>query len=77
MTYEPFTYQVRKSGAVHIFRNGRCIATLGGSRGAALAADLEDADEEHVQYLLQRATGNYKHGNERPAKPGSRIARLG
>jgi hypothetical protein len=65
MTYEPFSYQVRKNGAVHIFRGGRCIATLGGPRGAALASDLEDADEECVQYLLQRATGNYKRGNER------------
>ncbi len=65
MEYEPFTYQVHKNGTVQVFRGGRCVTTLGGPRGEALAIDLENADEEHVQYLLQRATGNYKRGNER------------
>lgn len=68
MTYEPFTYQVRKNGTVHIFRGGRCVVTLGGSRATTLVSDLEGADEEYVQYLLQRATGNYKHGNERAGR---------
>ena len=42
--------------------------TLGGERGRCLAGDLDDADETLVQYLLQRATGNFKRGNERRAR---------
>jgi len=60
-----FSYHIRKDGVVRILRNGRCIVILSDTRGRALACELEGADEEYVQYLLQRATGNYKRGNER------------
>jgi hypothetical protein len=39
--------------------------TLGGQRGQELARDLAEADEDKVQSLLQRVTGNFKRGNER------------
>jgi hypothetical protein len=41
------------------------VKVLAGSAGAKLAAALEGADDETVQALLQRATGNYRRGNER------------
>lgn len=62
---ERFDYQVTKGDVVRIFWEGRCIMTLGGDRGRHLAADLEDASDDEAQYLLQRATGNFKRGNER------------
>jgi len=68
MGHEIFDYQITKTGVVRIFWEGRCVVSLGGSRGRALAAELEDADEDHVQHLLQRATGNFKRGNERLMK---------
>jgi len=62
-----FSYRVRKSGEIAISRNGRVVSTLGGPKAERLRAELEGADEEAVQQLLARATGNYKRGNERLA----------
>jgi hypothetical protein len=64
-TAEPFTWQVTGDGAVRVFRGGRLVVTVGGSRAATLAAKLDGADEEQAQQLLARATGNYRRGNER------------
>ncbi len=61
----PFDWQVTKSGTVLVFRGGRQIVTVGGRAGAKLAAQLERADDRASQQLLARATGHYKHGNER------------
>lgn len=68
MGHETFSYQVHKNGLVRIFWEGRCVMTLGGMRAEKLAGELADADEDHIQYLLQRATGNFKRGNERPRR---------
>ena len=65
MGHEMFDYQATKDGVVRIFWEGRCVMTLGGRRGRRLTAELEDAEDEQVQYLLRRATGNFKRGNER------------
>ena len=65
MGHETFSYRVHKNGVVRIFWEGRCVMTLGGARGQKLASELAEADEEDIQYLLQRATGNFKRGNER------------
>lgn len=67
---EAFSYQTTKDGVVRIFWEGRCVRALGGSRGDALAAELAGADLEATQALLQRATGNFKRGNERRGKRG-------
>ena len=68
MGRETFAHEVHKSGTVRIFWEGRCVMTLGAERARRLADDLEDADETHVQYLLRRATGNFKRGSERPSR---------
>lgn len=66
MGNETVTYQSHKDGVLRIFWEGRCVMTLGGSRGQKLTAALNAAEfEEDVQALLQRATGNFKRGNER------------
>ncbi len=61
----PFDWQVTKAGTVLVFRDGRQIVTVRGKAGDKLAAQLERADERAAQQLLARATGHYKHGNER------------
>ena len=68
MGHELFSYQLTKNGQVRIFWEGRCVMTLGGKRGQKLASSLADADVADVQKLLQRATGNFKRGNERHAR---------
>lgn len=66
MGHETFTFQSHKDGVLRIFWEWRCVMTLGGSRGQKLTDQLAAAElEEEVQALLQRATGNFKRGNER------------
>lgn len=62
--YEPFTYRVTKGGDVLISRAGRLVTVLRGAAAARLADRLGE-DEQSDQALLQRATGNYRRGNER------------
>ncbi|WP_169252025.1 hypothetical protein [Brevibacterium sp. 'Marine'] len=64
---DPFDYQVTKSGVLLIRRGGRNVMELGGKKAAALIPKL-GRDDESDQQLLARATGNYRHGNER--QPG-------
>lgn len=60
------TFSYKSMGAaVAIFWQGRQVVTVGGAVGAALRRKLADADEATVQELLQRASGNFKRGNER------------
>ena len=61
---DPFEYQVTKSGVLLIRRGGRTIMELGGKKAAALIPKL-GRDDNADQQLLARATGKYRHGNER------------
>lgn len=69
MANDPFDYRVDKSGTVRIFWGGRCVTVVRGDNArklaAKLAAQVAAADDAGVQRLLQRATGNFKRGNER------------
>ena len=66
MGHETFSYRIHKDGIVRIFWEGRCVMTLGGQRGQKLIDRLTATKEEDaVQRLLQRVTGNFKRGNER------------
>jgi hypothetical protein len=60
-----FTYRETKSGEVHIDWQGRMVTTLRGAKAVSFLARADPADEEARQELLRRATGNFKHGNER------------
>lgn len=62
---EKFDYLTHKDGLVRIFWEGRCVVIVRGARGRKLAADLAEGTPDEVQYLLARATGNFKRGNER------------
>ncbi|MFE4463839.1 hypothetical protein ACFRCR_01865 [Oerskovia sp. NPDC056781] len=62
---DPFDHRVTASGTVLVYRGGRLVATISGSRAERLTAALESADEGRTQQLLARATGNYRRGNER------------
>lgn len=63
---DPYDYQVTKAGPIRVSRGGRVVATIAGHAGDRLAAALDRApDERERQLLLAKATGNYKHGNER------------
>jgi hypothetical protein len=61
----PFGWRVTADRRVLVSRGGRQIVVVGGARGRRLADQLDSVDESACQQLLARATGNYRHGNER------------
>ncbi len=60
-----FSYSVTKDGRVRIAFRGRHVVTVAGRRAGRLEAQLAGADGDEAQLLLAKATGNFKHGNER------------
>lgn len=63
---DPFSYRATKSGKVMISRGGRQISVIAGDSAQRLLARLVATKvEEERQLLLAKATGNYRHGNER------------
>ena len=63
----PFSHRTTRSGQVLVSRGGRRIAVVAGEKARRLLARLGGAaSEEERQLLLAKATGNYRHGNERP-----------
>jgi hypothetical protein len=74
---EQFTYQVLKNGNVLIFWHGKQIQILSGTKAMMLAADLESAAADRdVQMILAKITGNFKRGNEKIGRLGSKKPRL-
>jgi hypothetical protein len=62
---DPFDWRVTKDGQLLVSRGGRVVTTVRGSAAAKLLGRLERAADDEAQQILARATGNYKHGNER------------
>jgi hypothetical protein len=62
---EQFSYRTTKDGRLRVAFHGRHVVTLAGGEAQRLAGRLETADAEQTQLLLAKATGNFKHGNER------------
>ncbi len=63
---DPFVHLVTKDGSVRISRGGRTVATVRGSAaGRLIAAIAAGEDDNALQHLLARATGNYRRGKER------------
>jgi hypothetical protein len=60
-----FTYRVTKEGKVLISWQGRIVTTVAGKDAVKLVSRLDAADRREVQHLLARATGHFRHGNER------------
>lgn len=65
---EAFTHLTTKDGRVLVRWHGQQIATVAGTEAAQLVAKLATANRAQRQQLLARATGNFKRGNERPAR---------
>jgi hypothetical protein len=61
-----FSWAKTKDGGVRIAFRGKVVTTLSGNAAARFIARAEAGDDEAQQHLMARATGNFKHGNERP-----------
>ncbi|MGH2954628.1 MAG: hypothetical protein ACRDK9_11560 [Solirubrobacterales bacterium] len=60
-----FSYRSTKGGKVFISWRGRTVTTLAGSAARAFLARVSGASPAEAQRAMQRATGNFKRGNER------------
>lgn len=67
---KPFSYTETRDGRVSISFHGKQVTTLAGKEAARFMMKAEDLDSHGQQLLMAKATGNFKRGNERDAKPG-------
>jgi hypothetical protein len=71
MGKEHFSYWITKNGKIFVYwhgTNGKREIVLKGARPERLARELPGMDAEGQQLALARATGDFKRGNERPAR---------
>lgn len=66
---EFFSYQVTKDERVLLYWHDKLVKTLAGKQAKTFLAKIDAADsEKDAQLILAKATGNFKHGNEREGK---------
>ena len=71
MGNERFSYRITRNGKVLVYwhgATGRREIVLKGARADKLIRELHGMDADRQQLALARATGNFKRGNERPAR---------
>lgn len=67
LSHEPFSCVTRADGTVVISYHGAPVTLLRGKAADRFATRMDGADAAAAQQLMARATGNFKHGNERRA----------
>ncbi len=65
---EIFTYRITKDKKVFISFQGRHVTTLAGKSSEKFLSKINLADFKEAQLLMAKATGNFKHGNEKDHK---------
>lgn len=65
---EVFTYKITKDKKVFISWHGKQVTTLSGSKAEDFIVEIEDAEGKEIQLIMAKATGHFKHGNERMSK---------
>ncbi|MBT3345457.1 MAG: hypothetical protein HN712_06110 [Gemmatimonadetes bacterium] len=60
-----FSYTTTRDGRVFIAWQGRQVVILKGSQAERFISRAEGLDEDGLQLLMARMTGNFKRGNER------------
>ena len=61
----PFDFRATKDGRVLLYWHDRHVKTLAGAAAQDFLARVEPLDEAGAQLLMAKATGHFKHGNER------------
>lgn len=60
-----FSFKYTKARKILIYRDNKLIKTLNEKDSTKFLERTEGADEQLIQIELAKATGKYKHGNER------------
>ena len=62
---EVFTYHATKDGKVFISWHGKQVTTISGDKATRFLSEIADAEGKNAQLIMAKATGHFKHGNER------------
>jgi DNA polymerase II small subunit/DNA polymerase delta subunit B len=65
---EVFTYRATKDNKVFISWHGKQVTILSGSKADEFISKISGADEKESQLIMAKATGHFKHGNEKANK---------
>jgi hypothetical protein len=61
----PYSCKACADGKLLIYWQGKLVKTLTGQSALKVMASIEGVDDVQVQLVLARATGHFKHGNEK------------
>jgi hypothetical protein len=67
-----FDFRETSDGSVHIRFRGRAVTVLAGAQAKTFLRRVAAATALEAQHLMARATGHFKHGNERTGKRSPR-----
>lgn len=65
---EIFTYEVTKDLKVFIYWNGKRVTILSGKSSDKFLSKIQFTNAKEAQLIMAKATGNFKHGNEKDNK---------
>jgi len=68
LTEEVFAYKATKEQKVFISWHGKPVTILGGDKARRFLADIAGAGHQQAQLIMAKATGHFKHGNEKMSK---------
>lgn len=63
-----FTYKITKDRKAFISWHGKQVMTLSGRKAEEFIAEIEAAQGKEAQLIMAKATGHFKHGNEKMNK---------
>jgi hypothetical protein len=63
-----FSCQITKDGRVFFVHLNRSAGVLSGKEASRFIAKFNASDFQQQQLLMAKATGHYKHGNEKQEK---------
>jgi len=65
---QPFSYLNSKDGQIRIFHKGRLANTIRGKEAVKFLSKIETLNDQSIQLLMAKATGQFKFGNEKVVK---------
>ncbi len=65
---EFFSYKVSKDNKIFIFWYEKQVKILIGKESEKFLAKIEKTNAKEAQLIMAKATGNFKHGNEKDNK---------
>lgn len=65
LTEEPFSYQSLKDDKVFLLFHGKRVTVLSGDKARRFVEAINGLDGKEAQLFMAKATGHFKHGNEK------------